>query len=153
MDALDILDSPGKRLKWAREQRTTYATASEAARAFGWKVSTYLGHENGDRTPSRKAARKYAFAYKVPWPWLLEGGPLPDSPRDPADRPGLFISYARNDEGMSAVLKLLENPVVQERLLMEVIYDHRAMSKGSEEEQAIFTLVRYLKKKQHGIKR
>ena len=42
-----------------------FATATDAARAFGWKVSTYLGHENGDRNPSRDAAKRYAKAYKL----------------------------------------------------------------------------------------
>lgn len=70
---LGMMDTPGKRLKWAREQNTRFETATEAAQAFGWKVSTYLGHENGDRIPSRKNAIKYARAYKVRWEWILEG--------------------------------------------------------------------------------
>lgn len=73
------LESPAERLKWARKNRSGFATATDAAKAFGWTVPTYLGHENGDRIPSRKAAIKYATAYKVPWAWLLEGGPLPGS--------------------------------------------------------------------------
>jgi SOS-response transcriptional repressor LexA len=73
------LDTPGDRLKWARKNRSAFATATDAAKAFGWTVPTYLGHENGDRIPSRKAAIKYATAYKVPWAWILEGGPLPGS--------------------------------------------------------------------------
>lgn len=73
------LDTPAQRLKWARETKTKYETATAAAKAFGWPVPTYLGHENGDRVPSRKAAIKYGAAYKVPWAWLLEGGPLPGS--------------------------------------------------------------------------
>ncbi len=67
------LDSPAARLRWARQQHGKYATPTEAARAFGWPVSTYLGHENGDRNPSRLAARRYARAYRVRWEWLLEG--------------------------------------------------------------------------------
>lgn len=76
---MDEFDTPGKRLKWAREHKTKFETATAAAKAFGWTVPTYLGHENGDRVPSRKAAIKYATAYKVPWSWLLEGGQLPGS--------------------------------------------------------------------------
>lgn len=72
------LDTPARRLKWAREQDGRFETATDAAKAFGWTISTYLGHENGDRNPSRSAAKKYADAYKVPWAWLLEGGPPPD---------------------------------------------------------------------------
>jgi len=66
---MDISD----RLQWARRNHGRYKTATEAARAFGWTVSTYLGHENGDRSPSREAAKKYAKAYRVRWEWLLEG--------------------------------------------------------------------------------
>ena len=73
------LESPAERLKWARKNRSSFEKATDAAEAFGWTVSTYLGHENGDRIPSRKAAIKYATAYKVPWAWILEGGPLPGS--------------------------------------------------------------------------
>jgi transcriptional regulator with XRE-family HTH domain len=67
------LDSPAKRLQWARRQHGKYASATEAARAFGWPVSTYLGHENGDRNPSREAAKRYARAYRMRWEWILEG--------------------------------------------------------------------------------
>lgn len=75
---MDALDTPAKRLRWARERDKRYSTPTEAARAFGWTVPTYLGHENGDRNPSRDAAKRYAEAYKVPWAWILEGGPPPD---------------------------------------------------------------------------
>lgn len=80
------LETPADRLKWARRNRSSFATATEAAKAFGWTVPTYLGHENGDRVPSRKAALKYAAAYKVPWAWILEGGPVPGS-RQPKTGP------------------------------------------------------------------
>lgn len=67
------LDSPAKRLQWAREQHGKYSTPTDAAKAFGWTVSTYLGHENGDRNPSRAAAKRYGRAYRVRWEWILEG--------------------------------------------------------------------------------
>lgn len=70
------MDTPAKRLKWAR-QKAGYETATAAALAYAWKVPTYLGHENGDRIPSRKAAIRYGAAFKVSWAWLLEGGPSP----------------------------------------------------------------------------
>jgi phage repressor protein C with HTH and peptisase S24 domain len=73
------MDSPAQRLRWARS-RARYGSASDAARAYGWKVSTYLGHENGDRNPSREAAKRYAKAFKVRWEWLLEGEGRPDLP-------------------------------------------------------------------------
>jgi hypothetical protein len=79
-----VLDSPAARLKWAREQHGKYGTPTDAARAFGWPVSTYLGHENGDRNPSREAAKRYGRAYRVRWEWVLEGeGPPRDEHRAP----------------------------------------------------------------------
>lgn len=60
------------RLQWARK-KAKFKTPTDAAKAFGWTVSTYLGHENGDRNPSRVLAKKYARAFKVRWEWLLEG--------------------------------------------------------------------------------
>lgn len=71
------LESPSERLRWARKQHGRYHSPTEAARAFGWPVSTYLGHENGDRHPSREAAKRYARAYSVRWEWLLEGDGAP----------------------------------------------------------------------------
>ena len=69
----------GDRLQWARKNHGKYKSPTEAARAFGWTVSTYLGHENGDRIPSRNLAKKYAKAYRVRWEWLLEGEGKPTS--------------------------------------------------------------------------
>lgn len=65
------MDTIAKRLAWARA-RAGYPTPTEAARTRGWTISTYLGHENGDRNPSRATAKKYARAFKVRWEWLLE---------------------------------------------------------------------------------
>lgn len=67
-----MTESPGERLKHARV-KAGYESATDAARARGWKVSTYLGHENGDRIPSRETAKRYARAFKVGWAWILEG--------------------------------------------------------------------------------
>lgn len=61
-----------ERLAWARRHHGLHHTPTDAARAYGWPVSTYLGHENGDRKPSRDAAKKYAEVYGVRWEWLLE---------------------------------------------------------------------------------
>lgn len=100
------LDSPAHRLRWARENRTQYQTGSDAARAFGWAISTYLGHENGDRNPSLEAAKRYAAAYKVPWTWILEGGPLPASAgastsAEVAESFGAYIRNTRETRGIS----------------------------------------------------
>lgn len=66
------METPGERLKWAR-QRAGFEKGTDAARARGWVISTYLGHENGDRVPSRDTAKRYAKAFRVRWEWLLEG--------------------------------------------------------------------------------
>jgi hypothetical protein len=71
------METPAERLQWAR-RRAGYDDATSAARAFGWKVSTYLGHEAGDRVPKRDLARRYARAYRTRWEWLLEGEGSPD---------------------------------------------------------------------------
>lgn len=70
------MELPKDRLKWARE-RAGFETPTDAARSRGWIVSTYLGHENGDRIPSRAKAKKYAKAFKVRWEWILEGEGTP----------------------------------------------------------------------------
>ncbi|GEP12279.1 XRE family transcriptional regulator [Methylobacterium gnaphalii] len=66
------MDTPAERLRYLRK-RAKFDTATDAARAFGWVVPTYLGHENGDRTPSRKLAKQYAEAFRSSWEWILEG--------------------------------------------------------------------------------
>lgn len=75
------MDSLADRLKWAREQHGKFVGRggpTEAANAFGWPVSTYLGHENGDRPGARLSTiKRYAKAYGVRWEWLLEGSGQP----------------------------------------------------------------------------
>ena len=66
------MDTPAERLKRAR-LKAGFRTATDAARAHGWVISTYLGHENGDRVPSRNCAKRYANAFHTTWDWLLEG--------------------------------------------------------------------------------
>lgn len=56
------------RLRLARE--ALFDDASEAARRHGWKVSTYLAHENGQNGFKAAQAKEYARAFNV-WPgWL-----------------------------------------------------------------------------------
>lgn len=75
------MDSPAERLQHLRK-KAGFATATDAARAYGWTVSTYLGHENGDRSPGRESAKRYAAAYKVRWEWILEGEQRPVLPEN-----------------------------------------------------------------------
>lgn len=106
------MDTPGKRLKWARQNRSPYKKATEAANAFGWKVSTYLGHENGDRIPSRRKAKQYAARYKVPWEWILEGpaGPPPSLKGEPA-QPHVKGMIAAGQEATFELSDELDDPI------------------------------------------
>lgn len=63
---------PAQRLKASRLRRG-FSSAEKAARAFGWKPSTYRAHENGQNKLSKKAAERYAAAFQVPPDWLLFG--------------------------------------------------------------------------------
>lgn len=63
--------TPHDRLKQARK-RAGYQTASEAARALGMSVQTYIHHENGERKLTPHAVR-YATFFRVNVGWLLSG--------------------------------------------------------------------------------
>lgn len=76
------LDEPYERLQWARE-RAGCDSPTEAARRKGWNENTYRSHENGQRGLSKKAAAKYAKAYKIPVDWLLYGEDAMTPPVDP----------------------------------------------------------------------
>ncbi len=60
------------RLKEAREA-AGFATASEAAKAYGWTYPTYTGHENGHRGIKPHDMEKYAKAFQVSVGWLMTG--------------------------------------------------------------------------------
>ena len=66
----EFMFQPHERLQRARE-RAGYTSATAAAEAFGWPVSTYLGHENGSRGLRRETLSKYAKAYGVSPSWIL----------------------------------------------------------------------------------
>lgn len=61
-----------ERLRAARKA-AGYATAKDAAEAFGWNRNTVTSNENGNRTFSRESAERYASAYRVDLGWLLTG--------------------------------------------------------------------------------
>lgn len=63
-------DLKAERLRQARE-RAGYASASDAARAFGWGEAGYRHHENGTRSFGLDAAKKYARAFRIKPGWLL----------------------------------------------------------------------------------
>jgi len=61
-----------ERLKRARLE-SGFETATAAASAHGFVVSTYLGYENGDREPGKASARRIAAAFRISLEWLLTG--------------------------------------------------------------------------------
>lgn len=63
---------PSDRLRKARLEHG-YQNAVDAARAYGWGVSTYVSHENGTRGLKPEVADRYAKAFKVPAEWILYG--------------------------------------------------------------------------------
>lgn len=108
-----MMSEPGERLAEARK-RAGYKTGSDAARAFGWPVSTYLGHENGDRIPRIDAAKRYSRAFRVPWTWILDGGELPEDYRPTLPLVGYVGAGAEvipfDDHAMGAGLDEIEAP-------------------------------------------
>lgn len=50
-----------------------FPTAIDAIKRFGWSVSTYRAHENGQNAFDALAAIRYARAFKVAPTWLLLG--------------------------------------------------------------------------------
>lgn len=71
-----------------------YETASDVARAFGWGVSTYSGHENGTRGVKKPVAERYASALGVTTQWLLLGIGTAGAPRQEAHPPQGFSEPA-----------------------------------------------------------
>ena len=63
---------PGDRLRELRIKKG-YATASDAARAYGWNENTYKSHENGERGIKLPVARKYATAFGSSAAYILVG--------------------------------------------------------------------------------
>lgn len=70
--------TPAERLRWSREH-AGYTQASDAARAMGVKIPTYIGHENGSRSFAPSAER-YARFFHVALDWLLTGRGDPKGP-------------------------------------------------------------------------
>jgi SOS-response transcriptional repressor LexA len=71
--------TPADRLKALRIKRG-YATAKEAAEAFGWNEVTYRSHENSTRNIPLHAARKYAAAYGATVAHIVTSGNGNESP-------------------------------------------------------------------------
>jgi DNA-binding XRE family transcriptional regulator len=66
------MEEMANRLRQARIE-AGYSSASAAARAHGWRVSTYIAHENGQNHYDAAQAQVYATAFKTQAEWLLLG--------------------------------------------------------------------------------
>jgi transcriptional regulator with XRE-family HTH domain len=66
------MDTPASRLKSSRIKKG-FSSASEAARYFGWKPSSYIAHENGQNDMRALVAKTYASAFGVDLNWLIFG--------------------------------------------------------------------------------
>lgn len=75
-----------ERLRHAREA-AGFDTAVAAAEHFGWKISTYAGHENGSRSPRDPTLANYARAFGVSAEWLRYGAGTKDRPASPKAAP------------------------------------------------------------------
>jgi phage repressor protein C with HTH and peptisase S24 domain len=76
------MDDSNRRLREARAA-AGFKSARAAALRFGWTVSTYASHENGQTGVPPKAAKRYAKAFKTSAGWILTGeGPVNQSTKD-----------------------------------------------------------------------
>jgi len=66
------MEEMASRLREARV-KAGYSSASQAARAHGWRVSTYIAHENGQNHYDAEQAKEYAKAFKTEAEFLLLG--------------------------------------------------------------------------------
>lgn len=69
-----MIETPSDRLR-KRRIELGFKNAADAARRFGWGISTYRSHENNSRGTGvpKWAAEEYARVYKVSLDWLMTG--------------------------------------------------------------------------------
>lgn len=102
----------GDRLKNARIA-AGYSSASAAAKAHGWRVSTYIAHENGQNDFDPDRAEIYARAFKTAGEWLVFGKEAPPASIDaqlrslpPNEAKRLFEKFSAMIEGVKVVGKI-----------------------------------------------
>ena len=76
-DDFDMGES-NERLRKARE-RAGFGSARSAAMRFGWTISTYASHENGQTPVPQKAAETYAPKFKTTAAYILTGEGSPEA--------------------------------------------------------------------------
>lgn len=73
----EVMHPSNLRLQQAREA-AGFKSAMSAAKHFHWSHSTYASHENGQTSPvPRRAAERYAKAFKVRADWILAIDTIP----------------------------------------------------------------------------
>jgi transcriptional regulator with XRE-family HTH domain len=72
----DGMEQRHERLRQARIL-AGYETASDAARVMGLGVSTYSGHEDGNRGIRPDNGERYAQFFRVSYEWLMTGKGAP----------------------------------------------------------------------------
>lgn len=92
-------DSPGGRLKWAREQ-AGFATAADFAKRYGLNPTSYRAYENDQNGYARKA-HDFADKLGVTARWLIEGGDL-----EPGQDEGGHFAVQAKQMGLALVPQL-----------------------------------------------
>lgn len=92
------------RLRYARID-AGYESASAAAKAHGWPISTLTAHENGQNDYNAQQAEVYAKAFKTTAEWLMFG-------KTPSPPPG-------SDQGPGIDAQLLQLPKEQSDALIK----------------------------------
>ena len=131
------------RLKQARG-KAGFKSARQAALRFGWSVSTYSAHENGQNRFDPDAAKSYARAFGVSAAWLLTGediasaiagSPTPGTSLMPnaqyvltlscADRPGIVAAVSAHlfDKGCNILDAQQYDDTGTDRFFMRVVFD------------------------------
>ncbi|WP_366656585.1 XRE family transcriptional regulator [Fodinicurvata sp. EGI_FJ10296] len=145
-DAFDRYAEPADRLKWAR-RRAGYDEASQAGRAFGWKLPTYLAHENGSRGLPFKRAVQYAKAFRVSAAWLMTGEGSPEggvSTRENHSETEVYQPKVNDYGGISQVPLIGDAaPGVWQEVIAEdeMSYVYAADSQGNSRPDFAVTLV------------
>lgn len=100
------MSRPEERLKESRSR--LFVSASAAAKAHGWTVSTYLCHENGSRQIGWQTAQRYARAFRVDPAWLLAGKGDPQGEPSPPDEVSEAIARVLGVSSPASAEELLQ---------------------------------------------
>lgn len=112
-----MMDTPGKRLQWAR-RKAGYARPADAAKAFGWNTNTYKSHENGMRGLRKPSADRYGRALRVSAGWLLTGEGDPKTLRSPREAELLASFRSLPEAEQEIVIVVCES--LARRLALEI---------------------------------